>query len=249
MKETIRGAVAKGLRFIEENLYSEIGVSDVAAYTAYSQFYFSREFTKHTHMSVYDYILRRKLSESYKDLFTRQYRIVDLAFRYGFQSHEVYTRAYRKMFAENPSDSVVYKPLALMAPIDEAYLDFLCGLRVERINNGERNCLFVVDGASDTLDAADDSCLLCLFQPGNLHHCLCLLCGTLQDMAGSALSIPLHGLVHTLRIHSADSSHAFRYYMEHDYDSTALNSNYLLLRNENGMTDILIPAGSKPLNG
>ena len=124
----------KSIAFIEANLQDNIGVLDVANHVSYSQFYFSREFSKHTHISIYDYILRRKISESYKYLFANSSKIVDLAFRYGFQSHEVYTRAFRKVFGENPSEVAVYKPFAIYEPINGRYLEFLSGLKIERID-------------------------------------------------------------------------------------------------------------------
>ena len=124
---TVYDAVRKGIDYIEANLQNDIGVWDVANAVNYSQFYFSRQFSSHTHISIYDYILKRKLSESYKRLLAEKPRIVDLAVKYGFSSHEVYTRAFRKMFGQNPSEAAVYKPLLLYETIDDDYLRFLCG--------------------------------------------------------------------------------------------------------------------------
>ncbi len=131
MNQDIRSAVLKGLQYIEANLCKAIGVSDVADAAAYSQFYFAREFSRLTHISVYDYILRRKLSESYRELLQTRSKIVDLAFQYGFQSHEVFTRAFRKLFGETPSEVKICKPLLMFDPIDDEYLSFLSGLQIE----------------------------------------------------------------------------------------------------------------------
>ena len=92
MSLAMRGVVLQGIHHIEANLHERIGVSDVATAVSYSPFYFSRAFSAHAHISVYDYILRRKISEAYKELFSDRPRIVDLAIRYGFQSHEVFNR-------------------------------------------------------------------------------------------------------------------------------------------------------------
>ena len=45
---TILESVRSGISFIESNLRNNIGVSDVAGAVSYSQFYFSREFSRHT---------------------------------------------------------------------------------------------------------------------------------------------------------------------------------------------------------
>lgn len=60
---TLLAAVRKSIEYIEENLQNDIGVCDVSAAVCYSQFYFSRQFSAYTHTSIYDYILKRKLSE------------------------------------------------------------------------------------------------------------------------------------------------------------------------------------------
>ena len=147
---TLIESVAKGIAFVEANLQSSIGVADVARAVSYSQFYFSREFSRYTHTSIYDYILRRKISEAYKCLFEASQKIVDLAFGYGFQSHEVFTRAFRKMFGENPSETRDYKPLAVYEAIDREYLDFLYGLKAERGTCAMRDFNFELDAGSDT---------------------------------------------------------------------------------------------------
>jgi AraC-like DNA-binding protein len=241
MNEAIRDAVARGVAFIEANLRHEIGVSDVANAAHYSQFYFSREFTRHTHISVYDYILRRKLSESYKELFQRKCKIVDLACRYGFQSHEVYTRAFRKVFAENPSEATVYKPLALYEAISEPYLNFLSGLRIDRMNDELRNCRFEVTGTSPVLKPGDESSALILISPNNPYQRSCILRGALHHDDRRSLSFRFSGLRWKLRVHHTDMNSAFRYYIDHLYDPNTMHSNAILLQFSKNYIDVSIP--------
>ena len=169
---TLLDSIKKGIAYIEANLHNSIGVADVAGAVSYSQFYFSREFSRYTHISIYDYILRRKISEAYKCLFETAPKIVDLAFSYGFQSHEVFTRAFRKMFGENPSDVRDYKPLAIYEAIGEDYLSFLDGLKAKRLDNAPKECVFEFD---DGGEANRGSCTLMILNKGNLpqlreHH-------------------------------------------------------------------------------
>lgn len=241
MNEPIRRAVEKGLRFIEENLQGEIGVSDVASCAAYSQFYFSREFSRLTHISVYDYILRRKLTESYKELFSKRCKIVDLAFRYGFQSHEVYTRAYRKMFGENPSESAEYKELALFAPIDGKYLDFLSGLRLDMEEHALPDCHFEIDGATQALEPDDDRSALVLLSPQNPWRCQCVLRGSIRHEKSDALALRLSGLRHVVRVYHTDRRAALRYFLEHICEAGAAQSNYILVLARDEYTDIALP--------
>ena len=241
MSEAIRDAVAKGIAFIEANLLREIGVSDVAGAVNYSQFYFSREFTRHTHISVYDYILRRKLSESYKELFGKRCKIVDLACRYGFQSHEVYTRAFRKLFGENPSEATVYKPLAVYEAIDEAYLDFLSGLRTDALDDTVPDCRFEVAGASSELQATENRGVLILLAPDNPYQCSCVLRGEFRGDDRRTLIFHFSNLRRKLRIHHTDAKSAFRYYADNFHDGSMQGGNFMILKPEKTHIDFLLP--------
>lgn len=241
MSDSIQSAVAKGIAFIEANLLNEIGVSDVANAVNYSQFYFSREFTRHTDISVYDYILRRKLSESYKELFEKRPKIVDLACRYGFQSHEVYTRAFRKMFGENPSEAARYKPLAVYEAIDGLYLDFLSGLRVETTDGTLKDCRFEVTGASSAPEAGEKRTVLVLFAPDNPYRCSCFLNGELRGEDRGRLSFRFQTLRRRVRIHHADLRLSFRYYADNFHDGSLPGGNFLLLQPEKTHVDFWLP--------
>ncbi|MBN1778077.1 MAG: helix-turn-helix transcriptional regulator [Clostridiales bacterium] len=245
MSEPIRDAVLQGLQFIEANLRREIGVSDVAACASYSQFYFSREFARLTHCTVYDYILRRKLSEAYQELFNKRIKIVDLAFRYGFQSHEVFTRAYRKMFGENPSESSYYKPLSVFEPIGEAYLAFLSGLRVDTAEHAVDDCYFEVTGASETIETGGNTCLLVLLSPQNRYRCQCIFRGILHSKRGQTLTFALSGLEQVIRIYHTDTKFAFRYYTDHFHEADTMVSNYILLQSQDTYIDIILSTARK----
>ena len=148
MSEAILDAVAKGLRFIEENLYQEIGVNDVAKAAAYSPFYFSRVFSRHAHISVYDYILKRKLSPILQGICTAGgTKSWSLPSGTAFSRTRYIPRAFRKLFGENPSEASVYKPMAVYEPISQAYLMFLSGLRMEAGDHCASELCFEVSGA------------------------------------------------------------------------------------------------------
>jgi AraC-like DNA-binding protein len=246
MSITIYESVKKSIEFIEANLQNSIGVWDVADAVSYSQFYFSREFSRHTHISVYDYILRRKISESYKCLFKTSSKIIDLAFQYGFQSHEVYTRAFRKVFGENPSEALRYKPLAIYEPIDAPYLDFLYGLKVEVMDEVLPECFFEADSETE-LDAG--SCFLALLSKETLLDCKSILKGSVSFEESRFLSFRLCSLKHKIRIHHNDAKLAFRYFIDHFYTVDEMNSNFILIKKDEGHIDIIIPQQPSPLQG
>jgi AraC-like DNA-binding protein len=238
MNTTIYESVKKSIEFIEANLLNDISVLDVANSVSYSQFYFSREFSRHTNISIYDYILRRKISESYKNLFQSDCKIVDLAFRYGFQSHEVFTRAFRKMFGENPSEAIIYKPFTIYEAIDEQYLDFLYALRVEVINEFVPDCFFEADTAAD-LDS-DGNLLVQLSR--HLLGSKSIFTGSVMLEKSKLLSYEISNLKHEIRIHHNNTKLSFRYYIDNFYDSNKMESNYILIKKEKDYIDIIIPS-------
>lgn len=245
MNEAVFESVRKGLSYIERSLCRDIGVRDVADSVSYSQFYFSREFTRYTHQSVYDYIVKRKISESYKRLFREKIRIADLAFLYGFQSHEVYTRAFKKVFHELPSEAVVYKPLAVFEAIGGRYLEFLRALEVEIVHQPCQDCFFVPSKPARRPDGPLDS--LVHLDGENPFRVEQTFQGRLTDGETNRLSFRLAGLQTVVRIHHSDISHCFRYFTEHFFNASELNANYIVLRRAGRAVELLVPtAVQKP---
>ena len=88
--------------YIEENITEDIGLKDIAAYAGYSPFYFSRSFVKTVGLPVSEYIRIRKLQHSVLDLLDGM-KIIDIAIKYSFDSHEGYTRSFKGLFGSSPN--------------------------------------------------------------------------------------------------------------------------------------------------
>jgi AraC family transcriptional regulator len=93
----------KAVDFIEGNLKEPISVSDVADAVGYSLYHFSRTFNAVVKHSPYDYIMRRRLSESARELLTTRKKIITIALDYQFNNPETYSRAFRRMFGVLPN--------------------------------------------------------------------------------------------------------------------------------------------------
>lgn len=238
MNKAVFDSVKKSIAYIEAHLFHDIAVRDVSDFVSYSQFYFSREFSRYTRISIYDYIIKRKISESYKRLFKEKMKIIDLAFQYGFQSHEVYTRAFKKVFKENPSEAVIYKPLAVYERIDDRYLEFLCELQVEEIDQPCEERIFEIAKPSDAQQTNDSLVQLShtnLFEIENVFY------GRLTSIDQNCLSFNLNGLKAIARIHDTDTQCALRFFTDNYYDVAKMKANYIVLRRANGYVDVLIP--------
>jgi AraC family transcriptional regulator len=96
-------AICRALDFVEANLTNEIAVADMAAAASYSLYHFCRTFNRVVHHTPYDYLMRRRLSESARQLLKTDRRIIDIAFEYQFNNPETFSRAFKRMFGVQPS--------------------------------------------------------------------------------------------------------------------------------------------------
>lgn len=87
---------------IEANLAGPISVEALARRSGYSLWHFQRLFQALVGETVGSYIRKRRLSESSHRLLRTRESIADIGLRYQFQSHEAYTRAFKKQFSISP---------------------------------------------------------------------------------------------------------------------------------------------------
>lgn len=93
----------KAIDYIEENLESNVPVEQIAKVAGYSIPHFYRVFGAIVGCSVKEYIRRRKLSKAVFDVVTTKRNITEIAFEYGFESHEVFTRTFKLAYGAPPS--------------------------------------------------------------------------------------------------------------------------------------------------
>lgn len=93
----------RAVEFIEHNLRRPVTIADVADAVSYSLYHFSRVFNKVIHHTPYDYLMRRRLSESARELIDTDTRIIDIALEYQFSSPEAYSRAFKRIFGVQPN--------------------------------------------------------------------------------------------------------------------------------------------------
>lgn len=91
------------LEYIERNLDSEIVVADVAKHACCSKYHFHRMFLACFNVTCAEYIRRRKLTVAAVDLLNTDHSILDIALKYGYDSPNAFTRAFRNVHGINPS--------------------------------------------------------------------------------------------------------------------------------------------------
>lgn len=93
------------LNYIEKHLTNEINIDKAASKANCSTFHFMRMFEVVTGISPAEYIRRRRLSCAAIELASSNKRILDIALKYGYESPDAFTRAFRREFECIPSDA------------------------------------------------------------------------------------------------------------------------------------------------
>lgn len=91
------------IEYIETNLREQISVNDVALASYTSLSHLQSMFSRSLHVSVGDYISKRKLCIAALDLINTSKSITEIAFDFGYANVESFSRAFKKQFLRSPS--------------------------------------------------------------------------------------------------------------------------------------------------
>jgi AraC family transcriptional regulator len=91
------------INYIEENLQGEIELDQLAGIALSSKFHFQRMFHIVTGFTVADYIRRRRLTLAAQELMNPDVKVIDAALRYGYETPESFSKAFRKTHGVSPS--------------------------------------------------------------------------------------------------------------------------------------------------
>lgn len=103
MLEMMIKTLNEAIEYIEENLSKEIKVEDVADFIGESDYHFRKIFQYISGMPLSEYIKKRKLAMANYDLIEGG-SVTDIAFKYGYQSLEGFTRAFKAWSGHLPSE-------------------------------------------------------------------------------------------------------------------------------------------------
>lgn len=95
--------LSQALSYIEENITENITPEMCAERCGYSVSNLQKMFRCTFYISIADYISRRKLTCAAADLIGTDASVLDIAVKYGYNSHEVFTRAFFRLWNVSPS--------------------------------------------------------------------------------------------------------------------------------------------------
>ena len=96
--------LSEALKYIEAHLQGELTPEEVADSCGYSLSALQKMFRYALRIGVKDYIARRRITLAARDLLGTRDTVLTIALRYGYESHEVFTRAFRRIWGETPSN-------------------------------------------------------------------------------------------------------------------------------------------------
>ncbi|WP_027630391.1 AraC family transcriptional regulator [Ruminiclostridium cellobioparum] len=91
--------------YIEEHLTDDLSLEIISEYAGVSDYHFRQIFFYLSGLTLSEYVKNRKLSEASMDLLHGE-KVTDVALKYGYQSMDGFTRAFKKWSGFLPSDVI-----------------------------------------------------------------------------------------------------------------------------------------------
>lgn len=91
------------INYVEDHLDQPIQLEEVSKVAMSSSYHFQRLFHMLTDMTITEYIRKRRLTRAVKDLAQDGNRVIDVALRYGYETPESFSKAFKKYHGLSPS--------------------------------------------------------------------------------------------------------------------------------------------------
>ncbi|CAH0344159.1 AraC family transcriptional regulator [Bacillus sp. CECT 9360] len=102
-------SLQRAIDYMEEHLLDqEITIENISKQANVSAFHFQRTFAILTDISVGEYLRRRRLTLAAQELSRTNCKIIDLAYKYGYDTPEAFSKAFRRQHGVSPSEARKY---------------------------------------------------------------------------------------------------------------------------------------------
>jgi AraC family transcriptional regulator len=93
------------LDLMEQKMEQKLDIEEISRAACSSPFHFQRMFHMLTGMTVAEYMRKRKLTLAAQELASSSSKVLDVALKYGYDSPESFSKAFRKLHGISPSDA------------------------------------------------------------------------------------------------------------------------------------------------
>lgn len=97
--------IQKAIDYIEDHILEELDFCDIARQSFSSPFHFQRVFSVLCGYTLGEYIRFRRLSLAGAELSQGQEKVIDIAFKYGYETPESFAKAFQKFHGVTPSQA------------------------------------------------------------------------------------------------------------------------------------------------
>ena len=95
-------AMNNAVEYMEANITEKLDIEKVAKIALSSTFHFQRMYHMITGVTIAEYIRRRRLTLAAQDIISGE-KIINVAYKYGYETPEAFTKAFGKMYGISPS--------------------------------------------------------------------------------------------------------------------------------------------------
>lgn len=110
-------SIRKAVDYMEEHLEDDISAQDVADQVAMSSFFFQKGFSVMTGYGLSEYIRNRRLYRAALDLRETNEKIIDIAYRYRYETPESFAKAFSRFHGASPSQVREGAPIKPFLPL------------------------------------------------------------------------------------------------------------------------------------
>ena len=107
--------------YIEKNILEQINYKELAENVYLSHYHLQRMFSIVCGYTIGEYIRLRKMSLAGQELLSKNNKVIDIAIKYGYQTNESFSRAFKKFHGILPSKVKVFNELKYFAKIELNY--------------------------------------------------------------------------------------------------------------------------------
>ncbi|WP_449537658.1 AraC family transcriptional regulator [Ferdinandcohnia sp. Marseille-Q9671] len=97
-------SLQNAIDYMEEHLLEDVSIDEIANRANASPYHFQRTFSILTDITVGDYLRRRRLTLAAEELSRTDSKVIDLAYKFGYDTPEAFTKAFRKQHGVTPSE-------------------------------------------------------------------------------------------------------------------------------------------------
>lgn len=96
-------SMQNAINYMEDNILNETDYDKIAQCAYSSTFHFQRMFSMLTGFTIGEYIRNRRLTLAAQELSFSNLRVTDIAFKYGYETSEAFTKAFQRLHGVTPS--------------------------------------------------------------------------------------------------------------------------------------------------